>query len=279
MIIFKEAAALSKYLTREQHKTGFVPTMGALHDGHISLIKCASLETETTVSSIFVNPTQFNDQKDYDKYPTSISQDIFMLEQSGCDVLFLPSVNEIYPAGLVSSIHYNLGVLENILEGKFRPNHFQGVCQVVHRLLEIVKPDVLYLGQKDYQQYLVLKRLVEQLGLPIEIRAVGTHREVTGLAMSSRNLRLSKADKDKATAIFDMLDYIKNNFESIDLRQLEKHATQYLLAHGFSNVNYVSIADAETLQPIDQVSAPKKAIALIAASIGEVRLIDNILLN
>lgn len=280
MIIFKEAASLTKYIQRQkqaQAKIGFVPTMGALHEGHLSLVERCAKQADVTVSSIFVNPTQFNDPKDYNKYPSTINEDIYLLQQRHCDVLFLPSVEEVYPDGLASAMHYSLGELENVLEGRYRPGHFQGVCQVVHRLLNIVMPDYLFLGQKDYQQALVLKRLVEILNLPVEVITSETYREPTGLAMSSRNLRLSKEEKEKATAIFEALTYMRNNYSTNQAIQLEKYATDYLLSKGFSKVDYVSIADAETLHTISNVNA--KALALIAAYMGEVRLIDNMMLK
>ena len=282
MILFKEAATLKKYLTEQKEnniKIGYVPTMGALHAGHLSLIETAKNQTDVTVCSIFINPTQFNNPKDFEKYPVTISNDILLLERSGCNVLFLPPVKEIYPKGMTTSFKYDLGQLENNLEGKYRPEHFQGVCQVVHKLLDIVAPHYLFLGQKDYQQCLVIKRLINQLKLSVEVITAGTFREPSGLAMSSRNLRLSPEEKQKATAIFTMLIYIKEHYNPAWAKELENYAQDYLLKHGFTKVDYVSIANAETLEPVAETGNAKKTLALIAAWMGEVRLIDNMMLT
>jgi pantoate--beta-alanine ligase len=282
MILFKEAEVFKKYITREKAKSrkiGYVPTMGALHAGHISLIDAAKDKSDVTVCSIFINPTQFHDRKDFEKYPVTINSDILLLEQSGCDVLFLPPVSEIYPDGITTPVKYDIGELEHLLEGKYRPGHFQGVCQVVNRLLEIVKPTLLFLGQKDYQQCLVIKKLINQLNLPVELVRIPTHREPSGLAMSSRNLRLNLEEREKAAAIFAALSYIKRHYNSTSSGELENYATNYLLKKGFTKVDYVSIADAETLLPVTDLKNNQKALALIAAFIGEIRLIDNLILT
>jgi pantoate--beta-alanine ligase len=253
--------------------------MGALHQGHISLIEECKSSCELTVCSIFINPTQFNDSKDFEKYPVTISNDIFQLETSGCDILFLPGVEEIYPNGTTNLRHYNLGSIENLLEGKYRPGHFQGVCQVVHRLLEILSPDIMFLGQKDYQQCMVVKKLVDLLKLPVKIKTVNTFRESSGLAMSSRNLRLSERQKEEALSISKTLNFIKHNFKVLPHKQIENDAKEYLLQHGFAKVDYVSIVNAETLQPAEDSVRDIELVALIAATIGETRLIDNMILD
>ena len=278
MILFKEAAKLTAYLQQLRQDgacIGFAPTMGALHSGHISLIEKSKSIGDITVSSIFVNPTQFNDPGDFEKYPVTLSNDIRLLETSGCDVLFLPSVTEIYPNGLGLPTRYELGEIEFVLEGKYRPGHFQGVCQVVHRLLEIIKPHHLFMGQKDYQQCLVVKKLLQLIDRQVELITVPTYRESTGLAMSSRNLRLNGRQKEHATGISKMLQYIKDNYTGKTSRDLEKYARDYLLATGFSKVDYVSIADGETLQPANGAETAEKRVALIAAFVGDIRLIDN----
>jgi pantoate--beta-alanine ligase len=282
MILFKEAAVLSNYLNKlrdEGYSIGFAPTMGALHLGHISLIEKSKKLCDVTVSSIFVNPTQFNDLKDFNKYPVTTGNDILLLESVGCDVLFLPTVTEIYPAGIWGATHYDLGAIEFLLEGEFRPGHFQGVCQVVHRLLDIVKPDKLFVGQKDYQQCIVIKRLVEILNVPIEVITVRTYREPTGLAMSSRNLRLNENEKLQAAEISKMLLYIKEHYTNCTFSELENYAANHLLKSGFKKVDYVSIADKKTLQPIRVIDGKTEPVALIAAFIGDVRLIDNMVLD
>lgn len=281
MIVFKEAATATKYLEQLRHdgrRIGFAPTMGALHAGHISLIERSKQSCDITVCSIFVNPTQFNDPKDFEKYPVTLSNDILLLENASCDILFLPSVHEIYPNGTEAAHHYDLGQIEYLLEGKYRPGHFQGVCQVVHRLLSIVQPDELFMGQKDYQQCLVIKRLVQLLELPVEVITSTTFREASGLAMSSRNLRLNEPEKHEAAAIAAMLQYIKENYKKAPFSRLREYATAQLLASGFTAVDYVSIANADTLQDEDTLKPGQKLVALIAAFIGEVRLIDNMVL-
>lgn len=282
MILYKEAATLKKNLEKiiQSGKTiGFVPTMGALHRGHICLVSASKKRCDITVCSIFVNPTQFNDPKDFEKYPATISSDILLLEKKGCDILFFPSVNEVYPSGMKSATHYELGEIEYLLEGKYRPGHFQGVCQVVHRLLDIVNPDILVMGQKDYQQCIVIKRLILLLNQRVQLVTVNTLREETGLALSSRNLRLSDEQKRDAAGISKMLGHIAIHWSDTRAGELEKYATDYLLSNGFHKVDYVSIANADTLEPVNNAPKAGRLIALIAAFIGEVRLIDNMILN
>ncbi|MBN9295902.1 MAG: pantoate--beta-alanine ligase [Filimonas sp.] len=282
MILFKQITDIQHYiekLHREGKTVGFVPTMGALHNGHISLIDLSKKNTDVTVCSIFVNPTQFNDPKDFEKYPVTIDNDILLLEQAGTDILFLPSVKEMYPGGMELQKPYDLGFVETVLEGAYRPGHFQGVCQVVHRLLDIVKPDKLFMGQKDYQQCMVIKKLIELTGIKTTLVIAPTQREPEGLALSSRNMRLSTDEKEEALAIYQTLKHIKNNFTTTSFTNLAAFATDFLHKEGFSRVDYVAIADAETLAPTDNYMPDKKYVALVAAFKGEVRLIDNMLLN
>lgn len=275
MIIVKTISALHTVLNTEK-KIGFVPTMGALHNGHLSLIEASKKETEITVSSLFVNPTQFNDINDYNKYPVTIENDIRLLEKHQTGILFLPAVTEIYPDGMQQKLHYELGYLENILEGKYRPGHYQGVCQIVHRLLQIVKPQILFLGRKDYQQCMVLQKMITQLHIPVSINIIKTVRETNGLAMSSRNLRLTKEQQHQATAIYQTLCFIKENKSMLPVDELVKIAADKLLQSGFESVDYAAIADAATLQPLQKIEVSTKAIALIAATLNGVRLIDNL---
>jgi pantoate--beta-alanine ligase len=285
MIIFKEIGALQKHLAKERQKgnsIGFVPTMGALHSGHLSLLTASRQQSGVTVCSIFVNPTQFNDPKDFEKYPVTTASDIRMLIQQETDILFLPSVEEMYPAGLHSTQHYNLGYLESILEGAHRPGHFQGVCQVVHRLLSIVNPDKLFLGQKDYQQCMVLKKLVSLVAAHTEIVVCETVREANGLAMSSRNLRLSPGQQQQATAIYKVLQATRQNLHAKTFGELQQDAATTLLQNGFEKVDYIAVANADTLQLQDLQSrydGKTPLVALAAAFMGDVRLIDNILLS
>jgi pantoate--beta-alanine ligase len=281
MILFKTINELKKYIINNRSSgvsIGFVPTMGALHAGHLSLIRASKKNTGLTVCSIFVNPTQFNDPADYQQYPITIEQDIRLLEQEGCDVLFLPSVKEIYPDNFQKK-QYELGSLETYLEGKYRPGHFQGVCQVVDRLLSIVEPDQLFLGRKDYQQCMVIAELIRQTGKNTSLQIVHTMRETSGLAMSSRNLRLSEADREKATAIYGTLQWIKTTIQPGLMEEISSKAEKKLLDAGFEKVDYISIADAQSLDPIGDWNGQTPIVALAAAFLSGVRLIDNISLT
>jgi len=281
MIIFKKGLPLQnrlKQLKNINKKIGFVPTMGALHNGHLALIEQSKSLDTTTVCSIFVNPTQFNDKKDFEKYPVTIENDIYLLEKASTDILFIPAVDEIYPDGLATNFSYDLGYLETMLEGFYRPGHFQGVCRVMHKLLNIVQPDDLFMGQKDYQQCMVIKRLIELYKIPTQLHLVPTRREESGLAMSSRNVRLSDEAKQKASAIFKALGFIKNNISSLSIAQLKEKATAIILDAGFEKIDYIEICDADSLMPLNKFQQTKM-VALAAAFIEGVRLIDNMLLN
>jgi pantoate--beta-alanine ligase len=280
MIIFKKSEELLAFIIRkknENKKVGFVPTMGALHDGHISLIASANSRNDLTVVSIFVNPTQFTNAADFEKYPKTIEEDINKLEAAECDVLFLPDVDEVYPNPIKQAV-YEIGFLENILEGKFRPGHYQGVCQVVHRLLDIVRPDDLYLGQKDFQQCLVLKKMIRDADLPVSVHIVETMREKDGLAMSSRNLRLTDAQRKVANSIFKAMQKVKDDMEAGDLSQVKKLGARYLTEHDFK-VDYLEIADPDDLTVMHSWDGKKSYVILAAAYLGDIRLIDNLLVE
>ena len=290
MILLKKVDDLSRWLGKQRlegKSIGFVPTMGALHEGHISLIDISKKSTGITVCSVFVNPTQFNDPKDFQKYPVTIEKDIHMLEKAGTDILFLPDVKEIYPQGINGLEKYDLGRLELLLEGAFRPGHFQGVCQVMRRLLEAVRADHLFMGQKDYQQCMVVRRLLEIIGLPTLLHPSPIVREADGLAMSSRKIRLSGEQRQQAVAIFQALTRMKQGWgEGIwdegvadisgKIEELTWEAISFLEAHAF-RVDYVAIADPVTLEPLG--AGQRAAVGLVAAFMGEVRLIDNMTLN
>jgi len=281
MIIYKEALPLQNHLQQlknNKSRIGFVPTMGALHNGHISLIKESKTTDDVTVCSIFVNPAQFNDKKDFEKYPVTIEHDIYLLEKQKTEIVFMPSVKEIYPEGLDTKFSYDLGYLETMLEGFYRPGHFQGVCRVMHKLLTIVQPDDLFMGQKDYQQCMVIKKLIETFAISACLRIVSTQREENGLAMSSRNLRLSATGKQQASAIYKAFDFIKKNISAMPPGQLKKDAAAMVLGAGFEKIDYLEICDADTLVPITG-NHKNKIVALAAAFIENVRLIDNMLLN
>jgi len=282
MILFKTIDALQNHLHKQKNKgyiLGFIPTMGALHNGHLSLISFSKSTCDITICSIFVNPTQFNDSKDFEKYPNTIENDIRLLEQAQCDILFLPSTKEMYPDGTALTSHYQLGFLETILEGKFRPNHFQGVCQIVHKLLDIVEPDTLFLGQKDYQQCMVIQQLIALTGIKTQLIIGETLRENSGLAMSSRNMRLTDEDKQKAITIYQSLQYIKQHCNHQLPSVLTEKITERLLENGFEKVDYVAICNANTLEALTEISSNTPKVALIAAFLNDVRLIDNLLLN
>lgn len=281
MIILKASEALSEYLIHKKnhgYKTGFVPTMGALHAGHISLLKVCQQQNDITVCSIFINPTQFNNPDDFRNYPKRIEADIQKLISAGCDLLYLPSVSHMYPQGYQAP-HYDLDYLEDILEGHYRPGHFQGVCQVVDRLLQQVQPDNLYLGQKDYQQCMVIKKMLQLTGnASVHLNFRPTIREADGLAMSSRNLRLSAEERRKATAIFEALQNIKKEMKQNSINEVKRRAAHLLRNNDFV-VDYIAIADAATLLPVTTIAPNQTAVALIAATLGKVRLIDNMILN
>jgi pantoate--beta-alanine ligase len=280
MHIFKTASDLSDFISRSRaggRSAGFVPTMGALHAGHLSLIGRSREENDFTVCSIFVNPTQFNNPEDFRNYPITIDRDVEQLLKAGCDVLFLPNVTEVYPPGHLKK-HYELGPVEDVLEGAFRPGHFQGVCEVVDRLLEIVEPDRLYLGQKDFQQCMVIRRLLELTGRSntVQLVIVPTMREADGLAMSSRNLRLNDEQRALSLEISRQLDHIRSHFAEESNEGLQREAAAALREAGFQ-VDYVSIAEPTTLLPLQDKKKP--AVVLAAATIGPVRLIDNMIIE
>jgi len=282
MILYKIASQLQQYLEQQKAagKTiGFVPTMGALHQGHISLINNSKATCDITICSIFVNPTQFNDAKDFEQYPITIEQDIDMLEMATCDVLFLPPVEEIYPNEIVKTKQFDLGFIETVFEGAYRPGHFNGVCMVVERLLNIVKPHQLFLGQKDYQQCIVIKRLVELMKADIKIIICPTSREENGLAMSSRNKRLSAEMKDKAKIIYQSFNKIKKDIVANNAAELVANAKESLLENGFDKIDYLSLANAKTLAPIELWDGSTQLVILVAAFTEGVRLIDNMVLN
>lgn len=279
MLIFHTVQQLQKYLGQQKQKgfiTGFVPTMGALHQGHLSLIEESKKTTDLTICSIFVNPTQFNDPKDFEKYPVTISTDVELLLKAGVHVLFLPSVKEIYPNGTKEQPHYNLGFLETVLEGKYRPGHFQGVCQVMHRLLTIADAHHLFMGQKDYQQCMVINHLISTKEIPTKLHIAPTLRESDGLAMSSRNMRLTKENRQTAVAISQTLKQMKMQLKPGSLQKIKEDAAAFLTSKGFK-VDYTEIAHAETLALLDNWNGSDPVVALIAAYLGEVRLIDNML--
>jgi pantoate--beta-alanine ligase len=248
--------------------------MGALHQGHLSLIQLAQQQCDVVICSIFVNPTQFNDPRDLEKYPRPIQEDIKKLEAIGCDILFEPAVNEIYDEH--EQWHLNIGPLEGLLEGKFRPGHYQGVTQVVYKFFTLVKPDIAFFGQKDYQQFLIIKQMVKLLSLPVKLQMCPIQREVDGLAMSSRNIHLSADDRKHALVLSKTLNYVSQNFDINKLTQLKQGAENAINNEPGVELGYFEIADGDTLLPADKNS--KTIVALVAAKVGDTRLIDNVII-
>ena len=281
MEIFKTKKKLKKYLKqqRKQGQTiGFVPTMGALHDGHVSLVKQANHETNISVASIFVNPTQFNEAADFDNYPRTTGQDIVLLESNECNVLYLPDQTDLYKKNEKKRT-YKLGRLEEVLEGEFRPGHFQGVATIVHKLLKAIRPDKLFLGQKDFQQIAVIRKMIELKELNVDVVSCETVREKDGLAMSSRNRRLSQEARAIAPEIYQNLTAIKQAIKERPIRDLIEEAKARLSKHEMVKIEYLSIVHRNTLEPVFEYQEHQPILACIAAWYGDIRLIDNLFLN
>lgn len=278
MEIIDTVEGLKKTLDSARKKgksIGFVPTMGALHQGHMDLVSRASTVCDVVVVSVFVNPTQFNNPSDLEKYPRTPQADSELLKKFGCDVAFFPSETEIYPENLVSP-RVDLAGLDEVMEGKFRPGHFKGVVQVVYRLFDIVEPQKAFFGLKDFQQVAVIKRMVEQLNLPIEIVPCETSRTEKGLAMSSRNKRLSEVQKEEALIIYHTLMHAKADAGSFSPAETIVRAKDFF-EQGALQLEYLTIVDPHTLQDLSDKWVPGAAMC-IACFCGEVRLIDNMTL-
>ncbi len=280
MQVFEKAAELNQFLASERGKgksRGFVPTMGALHNGHISLINKAKQENEIAVSSVFVNPTQFNNPDDLKKYPRTIEADKELLEKNGCDVLFFPSVEEIYPEK--DNTVFDLGGLDTLMEGKFRPGHFNGVAMVVKRLFEIVQPDNVYFGEKDFQQLAIIRYMVKSEKLPVNVIGCPTLRERSGLAMSSRNMRLTEEERKEASAIYRALMEAKENSKKFSPQKVKELFENTINQNPVFKFEYFEIVDSETLLPVKEWNPKQKAVACVALWIRDVRLIDNMLIR
>ncbi|MGE8430582.1 MAG: pantoate--beta-alanine ligase [Sphingobacterium sp.] len=282
MEIFKTKASLQAYLQQARstgQKIALIPTMGALHEGHLSLLNYAKPISDIRVCSIFVNPTQFNDPKDLEKYPRPIENDIKLLESVDCDVLFLPSVGEMYP-DKNEVWHLDLGELDQIWEGEKRPGHFQGVTQVVYKLFTLVQPDIACFGQKDFQQVMVIKRMIAMKDLPIQLAICPIIRDQDGLALSSRNARLSEAGKRTALALSRSLLYVKDHLHApIPLEEIKDKALQMLTDTEGLTVEYFAICESSTLKEVNHIDFSKQHVALVTAWVEGVRLIDNMILN
>jgi pantoate--beta-alanine ligase len=276
MLVFDKIRDVREYLAqkrKDQATVGFVPTMGALHEGHISLIAISRKETDITVCSIFVNPTQFNNQADLTKYPRTPEKDMDMLRAAGCDVLYMPDVADVYPEK--DTRRFSFGYLDTILEGAHRPGHFNGVGQVVSILLEGIQPDKAFFGSKDYQQVMVVKELARQLKLPTEIVACPILREPDGLAMSSRNVRLNEEERKVAALIPLMMQEARKLVVREGIAAAKAYIAQEVAKQALMKLDYYEVCDAGTLQLLGQYSPSQPAISLIAVFVGSVRLIDN----
>ncbi len=256
---------------------GLVPTMGALHDGHISLIDKAVKENPVVVVSIFVNPTQFNDVNDLERYPRDLEADLHLLEDTGTKIVFAPSVKEVYPE--TDTRKFSFGSLETVMEGKHRPGHFNGVAQVVSKLFEMVKPDKAYFGLKDFQQLAIIKNMVNQLNLPIEIVPCPIVREKSGLAMSSRNELLSNDERKNAAVISKVLFEAKELVGQKSVKELTVWVVDNINKNPYLSVEYFEIVDDINLQPIKNWEEENEKVGCVAVFCGKVRLIDNIVLN
>jgi pantoate--beta-alanine ligase len=280
MYVFQYSADLHRYLAlyRASNRTlGFVPTMGALHEGHLSLVRRSMNQDDLTVCSIFVNPTQFNDSEDLKKYPRTPEKDIALLSKAGCPVLYMPAVTEVYPDEAPADIEFSFGALEQVMEGAFRPGHFRGVAQVVARLLHLVQPQRLYLGQKDFQQTAIVAEMLRQLHSEVQLDIVPTMREPDGLAMSSRNARLSPEFRKVAPAIYKALLDARRLYPHRSAADIGAHALQALSAAGL-RPEYFDVVDGRTLLPVQNGRKAESAVACVAAWAGDVRLIDNMVL-
>ena len=281
MLIFTkivELQAFVKQIKNLNQSLGFVPTMGALHNGHISLIEASQKNCQITICSIFVNPTQFNDKKDLERYPRTPDKDIQLLEKAKCNALFLPDAEEIYPKP-EEKVNFDFGNLDKLLEGKYRPGHFKGVAQVVKRLFELVTPDKAFFGSKDFQQVLIVKALVNKLNLNVNIISCPILREPDGLAMSSRNTLLNEKERKIAGLIPKIMQTAKEIILTNDIAEAKQFVISEVSKEPLMNLDYFEICNPETLENIPKLKSNEKAVALIAIFVGKIRLIDNLIID
>jgi pantoate--beta-alanine ligase len=279
LAVFERISQIHSWVISQRdqgHTIGFVPTMGALHAGHQSLIELATGHCDRVVASVFVNPTQFNNAEDLKKYPRTLEADLALLEKSGCHAVFCPSIDEMYEPGEQTQ-RWDFGALSNSLEGEFRPGHFDGVLTIVKKLFLATEPNKAFFGEKDFQQLAIIKRMTEVEKLPIEIIAGPTIRENNGLAMSSRNTRLSEDEKIIALHISRVLLESARSGKNTDPVQLENQANADLKAIDGLRLEYCSLVNASDFEPLTQWPT-EKTVLLVAAFVGEVRLIDNVII-
>ncbi len=278
MQVLKTASEIQEYTSKQRLNSliiGFIPTMGALHAGHVSLINASKRENDLTICSVFVNPTQFNEPVDFQKYPRQVETDLKKLEDAGCDLAFVPSVKDIYP--VPDTTNYDLGLVASLIEGAHRPGHFNGVASVVKRLLELVRPHNAYFGLKDYQQYLIIKKLTEVYKLDVNIVGCPILREESGLAMSSRNQLLSEKGKETAGNLHKSLALVKNVAKQYPVVELERIGMAYLESKEGIEPEYFVVVDKNNLNPAQNQDS-NDLVALLAARVEGVRLIDNMFL-
>jgi pantoate--beta-alanine ligase len=276
MVILRTLSELTVFIDRfreEGNSVGFVPTMGALHEGHLSLIRMSQLDNECTLLSIFVNPTQFNESSDFKTYPRNESKDLDLISSLNIDAVFLPLTSEMYENDQNELLDFSLDGLDNVMEGRFRKGHFDGVVTIVDKFFSLIKPNVAYFGLKDFQQLAIIRFLASKRHPSIKIAACPIIREMDGLAMSSRNALLNNDERQKATLISKVLYTLKENWRVLPFNELINQARASFDGTDFT-LEYLEISDAETLRPLFDYSE-KVAVACIAAKIGSVRLIDN----
>ena len=275
----KETMDLLDLKKKEGLTIGLVPTMGALHLGHLSLIRRAKTENNFVVCSIFVNPVQFNNKEDLEKYPRTFDADFRLLEAEGCDMIFAPEVNDIYPNNNEPLTVYELNGLDKPMEGMFRPGHFQGVCVIVHKLFNIVNPTRAYFGEKDFQQLSIIRHITMKLKLNVKIVGCSIIRAQDGLALSSRNVRLSQSERQVAPIIYKTLQQAKTKAGiNLSPNQLKQWISDQISSYAPLKPEYVEVVDKNTLQPVNDWNGSKELIVCVAVYDGEVRLIDNIVL-
>lgn len=272
-----ELVSLIGNYKKEGKTIGFVPTMGALHKGHLSLVNTCKKNCDITVVSVFVNPTQFNDPEDLKRYPRTPEKDAALLKSAGCDIAFFPSVEEIYPEKEIRK--FNFGYLETVMEGAKRPGHFNGVGQVVSRLFDMVYPDKAFFGMKDFQQVAIIKNMVQQLHSPVEIVPCPIVREENGLALSSRNALLDEEHKKNAPHIYATLKKALNLASQMSVSELKKWINEEINRNPFLKTEYVEIVDDTTLKIVEDWNEKGTKIACVAVYAGKIRLIDNIVFN
>ncbi|MGL4363672.1 MAG: pantoate--beta-alanine ligase [Bacteroidales bacterium] len=273
MKIINTNAELHQYLHHAKD-VGFVPTMGALHQGHLSLVERSKKESQTTVVSIFVNPTQFNDKEDLERYPRTLNEDIAMLEQIGCDIVYAPTELEVYP--ILDTRVFNFGFLDQVMEGKHRQGHFNGVAQVVSRLFDLIKPQRAYFGEKDFQQLVIIRAMSQQFNIPVEIVSCPIVREADGLAMSSRNVLLTSKQRAASPLISHTLFAAADKICTMELEDLRQWVITTINSNVELRVEYFEIVNALTLQAVNSFNESCSKQACIAVQVGAIRLIDNV---